>query len=363
MCRWLAYSGSPVLLEDLLYKPVHSLIDQSLHSRLGVETTNGDGFGVGWYGDRRRAGRVPRASSPAWNDRNLREHRRARQSRPLVFAHIRASTGTPVQQTQLPPVPPRPLAVDAQRLHRRFPRGQARPDASPSTRSSSRRSRAPPTPSCCSSWPSPSACEDDPPGAVERAVGFDRGRRPPARRRAPDPDDRRDLRRRAHLWAFRYSTARAVALAVLQHRRRHAARAAPGLTLLRELSDETRLVVSEPLGDLAGAWNEVPESTYGVISRDGDRLSPSRPSHPEDRLCVALGHAYSWRCYPAPPWRPRTPLPRRTPAPCPRSTRPARSRPRGASRTRSCPPRASATPRRRRRPPSSTHSPAPASWR
>ena len=49
MCRWLAYSGSPVSLEELLYKPAHSLIDQSLHSRLGVETTNGDGFGVGWY--------------------------------------------------------------------------------------------------------------------------------------------------------------------------------------------------------------------------------------------------------------------------------------------------------------------------
>ena len=49
MCRWLAYTGSPVLLTDVLYTPVHSLIDQSLHSRLGAETTNGDGFGVGWY--------------------------------------------------------------------------------------------------------------------------------------------------------------------------------------------------------------------------------------------------------------------------------------------------------------------------
>ena len=49
MCRWLAYTGSPVLLTRVLYTPVHSLIDQSLHSRLGPETTNGDGFGVGWY--------------------------------------------------------------------------------------------------------------------------------------------------------------------------------------------------------------------------------------------------------------------------------------------------------------------------
>ena len=44
MCRWLAYTGSPVLLTNVLYTPVHSLIDQSLHSKLGAETTNGDGL-------------------------------------------------------------------------------------------------------------------------------------------------------------------------------------------------------------------------------------------------------------------------------------------------------------------------------
>ena len=49
MCRWLAYTGSPILLTDVLYTRAHSLIDQSLHSRLGAETTNGDGFGIGWY--------------------------------------------------------------------------------------------------------------------------------------------------------------------------------------------------------------------------------------------------------------------------------------------------------------------------
>ena len=49
MCRWLVYSGASVLLKDALYTPAHSLIDQSLHSRLGAEATNGDGFGIGWY--------------------------------------------------------------------------------------------------------------------------------------------------------------------------------------------------------------------------------------------------------------------------------------------------------------------------
>ena len=101
MCRWLAYSGTPVLLEELIYKPSHSLIDQSLHSKLGAETTNGDGFGIGWYGEQ-EAPALFKSVEPAWNERNLRElagHVRSG----LVFAHIRASTGTPVQQTNCHP--------------------------------------------------------------------------------------------------------------------------------------------------------------------------------------------------------------------------------------------------------------------
>ena len=48
MCRWMAWHGQRVLIEELLFKPRHGLIDQSLHSRMGAETTNGDGFGLGW---------------------------------------------------------------------------------------------------------------------------------------------------------------------------------------------------------------------------------------------------------------------------------------------------------------------------
>ena len=72
MCRWLAYSGTPIRLEELLVKRDRSLIDQSLHSRLGATTTNGDGFGVGWYDDTGTP-RLYRSIHPAWNDRNLRE--------------------------------------------------------------------------------------------------------------------------------------------------------------------------------------------------------------------------------------------------------------------------------------------------
>ena len=101
MCRWIAYTGSPLLIEDLLYVPENSLIVQSLHAQLGVEPTNGDGFGVGWYGDGEIPGRY-RSIEPAWNDRNLREVASQIRSR-LVLAHVRASTGTPVQQSNCHP--------------------------------------------------------------------------------------------------------------------------------------------------------------------------------------------------------------------------------------------------------------------
>jgi hypothetical protein len=91
MCRWLAYVGSPARIDDLIYKPEHSLIDQSLHAQMGAETTNGEGFGIGWYGSGARPA-VLRSIEPAWNDRNLHELAQQIES-PLVFAHIRASSG------------------------------------------------------------------------------------------------------------------------------------------------------------------------------------------------------------------------------------------------------------------------------
>src|SRR3954469_13010003 len=101
MCRWLAYSGTPIRLEELLYEPRYSLIDQSMHARYGVETTNGDGVGVGWYGADAPIAHEPilyLGVAPAWSEATLRDLARSTVS-PLFLAHIRASTGTPVQQS------------------------------------------------------------------------------------------------------------------------------------------------------------------------------------------------------------------------------------------------------------------------
>lgn len=92
MCRFLAYTGEPVFLSELVCLPAHSLIHQSMHAAEGKTVTNGDGFGLGWYGDREEPG-LYRDIRPAWSDENLRSLCEQVRSR-LFFAHVRASTGT-----------------------------------------------------------------------------------------------------------------------------------------------------------------------------------------------------------------------------------------------------------------------------
>ncbi|MDJ0698054.1 class II glutamine amidotransferase [Mastigocoleus sp. MO_188.B34] len=101
MCRWLAYLGNPIYLEELIYKPKYSLIEQSLAARTSETVTNGDGFGVGWYGSRATPG-VYRNIRPAWNDTNLKDLA-AQIASPLFLAHVRAATSTAVQQTNCHP--------------------------------------------------------------------------------------------------------------------------------------------------------------------------------------------------------------------------------------------------------------------
>ena len=92
MCRFLAYAGAPVFLEDFIASPCHSLIHQSLHAEEAKTGTNGDGFGVGWYGERAEPGQY-REIRPAWSDENLLSIARLVRSH-LFFAHVRAATGT-----------------------------------------------------------------------------------------------------------------------------------------------------------------------------------------------------------------------------------------------------------------------------
>jgi glutamine amidotransferase len=101
MCRWLAYSGGSIRLKDLLFDPKDNLIDQSLSSRSKETPTNGDGFGLGWYGKGENPG-LFHSIRPAWNDFNLRDLANNIES-PLFMAHVRATSLATIQETNCHP--------------------------------------------------------------------------------------------------------------------------------------------------------------------------------------------------------------------------------------------------------------------
>jgi predicted glutamine amidotransferase len=101
MCRWVAYRGEPIYMEEVVTKPCHSLIHQSIQATEAKTGTNGDGFGIGWYGERTTPGAY-RELRPAWSDENLRAICEQVRSR-LFFAHVRASTGTATSRANCHP--------------------------------------------------------------------------------------------------------------------------------------------------------------------------------------------------------------------------------------------------------------------
>jgi predicted glutamine amidotransferase len=274
MCRWIAYSGTPVLLSHILFDPKHSLIDQSLHSRMGAETTNGDGFGIGWYAQDLTTPAVLRDVGPAWNNQNLQEVAHHTRSG-LFFAHIRATTGTAVQQSNCHPFRKDRWLWMHNGMIREFHR--LRRDLALAV-----------DPSLYSEIQGSTDSElmfflaltfglkEDPPGAVARMAGLveETGHR----HDVPNPlqmtiavaDGER-------LWGFRYSSEGA-SRSLFYSTRVDTLRALhPDIPFLRDVGAETRLVVSEPLGDLPGAWHEVPESSYGIVQPGADSLHAFEP--------------------------------------------------------------------------------------
>jgi predicted glutamine amidotransferase len=276
MCRWLAYSGSPILLQEALYQGPNSLVNQSLHSRLGAEPTNGDGFGVGWYGAPDTPG-MYHSTEPAWNDRNLRELS-GHISSPLFFTHIRAAIGSAVQETNCHPFRhDRWLFMhngfinEFSRIKRDlilsidptlYPELQGQADTE-----------------VLFLLALTFGLEDDPPAAVEQAIGLVEavaGRHdvPNAFQGTVATTDGENI------WAFRYSTERKSRSLFYTTDVPTLRTLYPDRELFKGFSDNSRLIVSEPLGDVAGVWNEVPESSWGVIGPNGNELRPFRPKAP-----------------------------------------------------------------------------------
>lgn len=101
MCRWAAYIGQPIFLEDIVSRPGHSLIHQSQCATQCHTAINADGFGIAWYDARPEPG-LYRDVMPAWSDPNLKSLV-AQVKSGLFLAHVRASTGTATSRNNCHP--------------------------------------------------------------------------------------------------------------------------------------------------------------------------------------------------------------------------------------------------------------------
>jgi predicted glutamine amidotransferase len=275
MCRWMAWLGQPVLIEELLFNTQHGIVDQSLHARMGAEPTNGDGFGLGWYGGGEGPA-VYRSVSPAWADANLRELAAHTES-PLFFTHIRAAIGSPVQETNCHPFRRgRWLFVHNGfiadfHLLRRDLMLEVAPELFAEIHGST-------DTEVVFYLALTLGLEHDPLAALEKTVGL-----------IETASERRGIAGAVQatfgvsngesLWAVRYSTegrARSLfASADIESiRRLH-----PENPRFRRLSGDDRLIVSEPFSDLPGVWQEIPEATAVTVRRGG--VLAERPFNPQ----------------------------------------------------------------------------------
>ncbi|WP_186198085.1 class II glutamine amidotransferase [Burkholderia gladioli] len=266
MCRWLAYTGNPIPLETVLFRARHSLIDQSLHSRLGATTTNGDGFGIGWYG---RPDEIPfryRSVHPAWNDRNLREAARAIYS-PHFVAHIRAATDTPIQESNCHPFRHGRWLFVHNGLIRRYHRlrhdlmMRIDPALFPSVEGST-------DSEVMFHLALTFGLEHAPLPALERMAGLIE--ETAARHGVAQPINMTVCATDGEqVVAVRYSSEHQSRTLFHSTSFRHLHELYPDDPRIAAVGDDGFLVLSEPLVDLPDAWEEIPEST-AIVSRHGE---------------------------------------------------------------------------------------------
>jgi predicted glutamine amidotransferase len=279
MCRWMAWLGQPLLIDELLFKTQHGIVDQSLHARMGAEPTNGDGFGLGWYGTGNGPG-VYRSVSPAWADPNLRELAGHLES-PLFLAHIRAAIGSPVQETNCHPFRHgqwlfvhNGYVADFHVLRRELMLAIA-PDLFADVNGST-------DSEVVFHLALTHGLEQDPIAALERTVGL-----------IEDAAGRHGITGAVQatfgvsdgttVWAVRYASegpARSLFASADVSAIRHLY---PDNERFQRLTDEDRLIVSEPFSDLPGVWHEIPPSTAVTVRPGG--LHEERAFRPsaEDR--------------------------------------------------------------------------------
>jgi glutamine amidotransferase len=275
MCRWNAYSGQPILVAELLYRTAHGLVDQARQANEGIELLNGDGFGIGWYDDFGEADVRPpgryRSTQPAWNDVNLRELAHHLRS-PLFLAHVRMTTGTPVQETNCHPFRHDNWLFVQNGEIVRYP--EIRRDLLLGVDPSLFGEIEGTTDSELMFFLALSfGLQDDPLGGLARAVGLIErvgraaGIEHPVEMTVGLTDGTR-------LWAVRYGSGPRSRTLYESNDAGTLRELYPEMERFQGLQDEDRVIVSEPLGHLRGVWREVPERTAIVVQPGSDERVP-----------------------------------------------------------------------------------------
>lgn len=261
MCRWVAYRGVPRFLEDLILAPNHSLIEQSHCASEAKTSTNGDGFGFAWYGERDEPGHY-RDILPAWSDENLQSLSRQIRSR-LFLAHVRASTtgrtardnchpfvhGTWsfMHNGQIKPFEPLERRLEMRLSDRLYHARAGSTDAE-----------------LLFLLAHDFGLEAEPKSAMERTIGFVKAQ---AESIGIDPQIRftAAFSDGDTLYAVRYATDR------------HAPTLYSG-PLSRACPDGSQCLVSEPFEDSLWAFTEIPAGSFVTVSDDGMEVCPFVPA-------------------------------------------------------------------------------------
>lgn len=257
MCRWAAYIGKPIFLEEVVSRPRHSLIHQSHCATECKSAINADGFGLAWYDGREEPGQY-RDVSPAWSDSNLKSIVQQVRSG-LFLSHVRASTGTATSRNNCHPFTSKQWSFMHNGQiggfeHFRRCGDMMIPDELYSERRGATDSEA------LFLVALAEGLNDDPCGALERATArFEalsrkRGSAPHIRMTAAFSDGKK-------LYAVRYATDDK----------------APTLYHRWSKTNQGRAVVSEPLETDETDWQLVPPGVFCTFEGEGVQMQPFAP--------------------------------------------------------------------------------------
>ncbi|HUO41246.1 MAG TPA: class II glutamine amidotransferase [Mycobacterium sp.] len=265
MCRWVGYLGAPIAPKELLHDPDRSLIEQSRRHAPNMAIPNGDGTGLAWY-EHRSEPALFRSITPAWGDDNLLELATEIRT-PLFVAHVRAGTGTPVQQTNCHPFRYRNwvfvhngYVANYEQLRRQLLLAVA-PELFTNIAGST-------DSELLFHLALTFGLADDPITGLARMAGFVEATAAAAGLAEPALQMTVGVSDGLRIYAARYASGAEVNTLFVSEDPGSVRMLYPENERVAHFRDDARVVVSEPLTDLPGLWREVTPGTALVIGED-----------------------------------------------------------------------------------------------